>query len=421
MYDIEKILVVGAGTTGYLTAFHLCKKYPNKKITWIYPEENTPIGVGEAIVPDVSNFLKNFGVNHKDILKYCNGTLKFGVYFKGWNRPGEDFTFPFGYESANPRHNSSSQDRIMKTNKIPKNIFDYNNISTHFRVTELLDFLEKFGQKFENLNVFRKKVALEEIKNDYDLIIDCTGFERTISYIPDNFKSISDKIPNDQVFLFRHTYTDREKQCVPYTVAEAMEHGWCFNIPLKNELACGYVHHGKFDVKDEYLSYLEKKFNKKIDFSNIRTLKMITGRNKVHLKNNIVAMGLASCFIEPLESTGLYLVTSALKKLCDYIDGKIGEIEYNFSINEEFDTITDFIVEHYKYSKRDNEYWNFYKTVKTKKRTIDIFPNSGWDTIRSGFLEEVKRPTEPLDAKEMIEIHKGNPFHEWILNEENYT
>jgi tryptophan halogenase len=421
MNNIKNITVVGAGTTGYLTVFHLCETYPNKKITWIFPKENQPIGVGEAIIPDVSKFLENFGVRHQDILKHCNGTLKFGVYLKGWNRPNEDFTFPFGYESSNPRHNSSSQDRIMKTHKIPKKILEYKNISTHFRVTELLDYLDKFKEKYSNLTVIREKVSLEDIKGTYDLVIDCTGFERTISYIPNNFKSITDKIPNNQVFLFRHPYTDREKQCVPYTVAEAMNSGWCFNIPLRNELACGYVHDSKFDVKEEYINYLKEKFNIKVDPKNIKELKMITGRNNIHLKNNIVAMGLASCFIEPLESTGLYLVTSALKKLCDYIDEKITENEYNFFVNDEFDTVTDFIVEHYKFSKRDNEYWNFYKQIETKKRIINIFPNPGWDTIRSGFLPEVKRPVEPLDSKELIAIHKGENFHEWILKEENYT
>jgi tryptophan halogenase len=420
MSNIENIVVIGAGTTGYLTVFHLCETYPNKKITWIYPEENQPIGVGEAIIPDVSKFLNNFGITHKDILKNCNGTLKFGIYLKGWNTPGEDFTFPFGYESVNIKHNSASQDRIMKTHKIPKGIFEYQNISTHFRATELLMYMDKVKEKYLNLKVVRKEVTLNEIKDSYDLVIDCTGFERKISYLPDNFKNINDKIPNNQVFLFRHNYTDREKQCVPYTVAEAMNYGWCFNIPLRNELACGYVHDNKFDVTDEYIQYLEKKFNIKVQPEQLKKLKMITGRNKVHLKDNVVAMGLSSCFIEPLESTGLYLVTSSLRKLCDYIDEKITENEYNFFINEEFDTITDFIVEHYKFSKRSNDYWNFYKSVKTKKRTINIFPNSGWDTIRSGFLPEVKRPTESLDGKELIEIHRGKPFHEWILEEENY-
>jgi tryptophan halogenase len=421
MNNIQNITVVGAGTTGYLTVFHLCETYPDKKITWIYPEENNPIGVGEAIIPDVSRFLNNFGITHKDVLKNCNGTLKFGIKFKGWNTENEDFSFSFGYGSPNIKHNSASQTRIIETKKIPKKILEYSSISTHFRVTELLEYMEKIKEKYSNLTVIRKKVNLNDVKNSYDLIVDCTGFEKSVSYIPNNFKSITNKIPNNQVLLFRHSYTDREKQCVPYTVAEAMNYGWCFNIPLRNELACGYVHDNKFDIKDEFINYLQEKFNIEVNESNFKSLKMVTGRNEIHLKNNIVAVGLASCFVEPLESTGLWLVVDAVTKLCDYIDGKITEEEYNNYINNNFDAIVDWIVSHYKYSKRSNEYWDFYKNVPVKRNPIEIFPDSGWDVILSAFIPEVKRPVEPLDAKELIEIHKGEHFHEWILKEENYT
>ena len=421
MKDINRITVVGAGTTGYLTVFHLCHTYPDKKITWIYPVDNQPIGVGEAIIPDVSRFLGNLGISHQDILKNCNGTLKFGIHFKGWNKPGEDYVFTFGYETSNPKHNSASQQRIVQTKKIPEGIFEYQDMSTHFRVTELLAYLDKTTDRFSNLTIVRENTTLEKIKGTYDLVIDCTGFEKSISYIPDNFKPIFDKIPNDQVLLYRHTYTDRESQCVPYTVSAAMDAGWCFNIPLKHELACGYVHSSKFDVKEEYVAYLENKFKLKVDPKDIKTVKMTTGRNEIHLKDNIVAMGLASAFIEPLESTGLYLVTSAVTKLCEYIDGKITEDEYNFFINDEFDSIVDWIVCHYKYSKRSNQYWNHYKTVPTDRRPISIFPNSGWDTVLSAFLDDVKRPTESLDPKELIKIHKGKPFHEWILDEANFV
>ena len=148
---------------------------------------------------------------------------------------------------------------------------------------------------------------------------------------------------------------------------------------------------------------------------------MVTGRNKIHMKDNVVAMGLASNFIEPLESTGLFLVTGSLDKLCNYIDNKINEDEYNCLVNDQFDTLTDFIVAHYKFSKRSNLYWDHYKTVPIEKKPIPIFPNSGWDTILSAFLPEVKRPKEPLDPKELINIHKGTLYHKWIQDETNFT
>jgi tryptophan halogenase len=413
---IERITVVGGGTTGYLTVFRLAKQYPTKLITWIYPENNEPIGVGEAIIPEVSNMLlRCCGVTHKDIIKECNGTLKLGVHFVGWNTPDESFYFTFGHEPPNPRHNSASLDRIIDTGKVPADILDYTDISTHFRSTELLKCLDRIIHKFKNIKIERHAVTLEELEGTYDLLIDCTGFKRVLTQWPDNFLSIQDKIPNNQAYIYRTAYTDREKQCLPYTVASAMNYGWIFNIPLLNEIACGYVHPSKYNIMDEFIEYLKTKFGvDSIDESKIRKVPMITGRNHIHLKDNVVAVGLSSNFIEPLESTGLWMVVNALDYLTSYIDGTISEKEYNISINTEFDSLTDFIVAHYKYSKRSNEYWDHYKNISITRNPISMFPDSGWDSILSGFFPEVKRPKEPLDPKELINIHKGKKYYEWI-------
>jgi len=419
---IDRITIVGAGTTGYLTAFHLAHTYPNKTITWIYPEENQPIGVGEAIVPLVSDFLKRLGITHQDIINHCNGALKLGAWFEDFNVGKKHvYTFPFGFGSSSPAHNTSSMDRIMNTHKIPKDMLKYENISTHFRATDLLSFMDTRVKNYPNLHIKRKTVTKEELEGTYDFLIDATGFRKAISYMPDNFVSIKDKIPNDKALVFRHPYTNIEDQCHPYTKIKGMEYGWCWHIPLKDQLAIGYVHDSKFDVRDEFHKYAEKKFNIKIDPNDIKEVKMITGRNKVHLKDNVVAVGLASTFIEPLESTGLWLVSSAAERICSYIDGKISEEEYNNDTNYEYDGLTEFIVAHYRYTNRTNPYWDFYKTVPVKRQPILIFPNSGWDTIISAFLDNVSRPIEPIDPKEFINIHRGVPYYEWLQNEKNFT
>ena len=94
--NIRRITIVGGGTTGNFAALHLAKTYPDKEITWIYPEENNPIGVGEATVPEVSKFLANIGITDKDVIRECRGALKLGIKFCGFRKPGSDFTFPFG-------------------------------------------------------------------------------------------------------------------------------------------------------------------------------------------------------------------------------------------------------------------------------------------------------------------------------------
>jgi tryptophan halogenase len=420
--DIRRITVVGAGTTGYLTAFHLAKTYPEKTITWIYPEENQPIGVGEAIIPDVSRFLENIGVTHEDIIKKCNGTFKLGIRFEDFNTSRDPFyLFSFGYQSEVPKYNTAALERIMMTDKIPKDIYDYPSISTHFRATSLLEHMDTLLPHFKNMTVIRKTVTLEELEGTYDLIVDCTGFKRSISYRPDNFKSIVDQVPNNRAIIFRHAYTDKKTQCVPYTVIKAVDYGWMWHIPLGDQLVIGYVHDKQFEVREFFHKYVEQKFGISVDPSKFNQVEMITGRNEVHLKDNIVAVGLASSFIEPLESTGLFLVTSSVRKLCEYIDGNIDEDEYNGQVNHEFNALVEFIVAHYKYSDRTNPYWEFFKNVPVKRSPTQVFPDSGWDFILSAFLDDVKRPKEPLDPVEMLNIHKGTPFYKWLENEKNTT
>jgi Tryptophan halogenase len=419
--SIEKITVVGAGTTGYLTALCISKAYPSKSITWIYPEDNTPIGVGEAIVPAVANLLKMLGVSHADIIRECRGTIKLGSFFEGWNRPGESFSFPFGFNTENPRHNSASLERIIETGKVPDDILQYSDIATHFRATELLKYLDSVTPNFKNLTVERRTVTKEELEGTYDLLFDCTGFRREFSKWPDNFLSIQDKIPNNQAFIYRSSYTNIEKQCLPYTLAYAMDYGWVFNIPLKDEIACGYVHPDKYDVMDEFVEYLKNKFEvDNIDISKIRKVPMVTGRNKIHIKDNVVSMGLASMFIEPLESTGIFFVVVALNRIIQYINGKITEQEYSEAINNEYDALVDFIIAHYKYSARSNEYWDHYKNIEIGDPEISLFSKEALSVIMSGFDTGVARPKEKIDHRELINIHKGKKYHEWLQDPSNY-
>lgn len=421
--NIRRITIVGGGTTGCLTALHLTKTYPDKQITWIYPEDNDPIGVGEAIVPDVSNFLNNLGVSHDAIIRECNGSLKLGLRFENFNGNEDVFTFPFGGGVMDNKFNTTSIDHMMRTGNVPEDVFDYPDISTHFRAIDVLTFLNKTISKYSNITVERRTVTdKSELDGKYDLLIDATGFKRNLSYRPDNFLSLLDKIPNNTAFVFRHPYTDEKTQKMPYTTIRAMEYGWMWHIPLGDQLALGYVHDNKFDVKQEFIDFIKSKMGIDPDIAKIGTVKMITGRNKIHLAENVMAIGLASAFIEPLESTGLYLVTSSVRKLSRYLDGEITQDEYNEEVNKDFDAVVDFIIAHYKYSKRSNAYWDHYKNVDiVPYRPIDIFPQQSWDFILSGFLDDVKRPQEPLAPLELIKIQRSKPYYEWYKDAINIT
>jgi tryptophan halogenase len=411
--NIRRITIVGAGTSGYLAAFWLAHRYPNKTITWIYPNENNPIGVGEALVPKSSNFLHDIGITHKDIIKFCNGTLKLGIVFDGFNTPGERFSFPFGI-GVGDKHNTASIDRIINTEKIPNNILDYPDIATHFRTTELAQYLDTKVPNFPNLKIERRSVTKEELEGTYDLLIDSTGFARQVSKVENNFKDFSNIIPNNRALTARIPYTNNEKQCKPYSLFKAMEYGWCWHIPLGDRLAFGYVHNNQYDVTDEFHNHLEEYMECSIDRSVISTVNFITGRNIKHLNGNIVSIGLASTFIEPLESTGIYLIVSSIEKIGKWIDQKITEEQYNTEVNNNFDAIVNFIAAHYKYSQRDNNYWNHFKRLNVEKYVkTDIFPQEAWDYILSGF-NLASRPKENIDPQELINIHRGTPYYKWI-------
>lgn len=396
----------------------MAKQYPAKEIVWTYPEENSPIGVGEALIPDVSHFLNDLGISHRDVVRNCNGTLKLGIMFDGFNQEGEKFTFPFGVGQTN-KHNSSSLDRMIATNKVPDDIYDYKDISVHFRATDLLAYMDTLVGQFKNLTVVRKQATKDDAVG-FDLVVDSTGFKKLLTNWEDNFVGISDKVPNNKALVFRAPYTDKQFQCVPYSIFKAANHGWIWNIPLGDQLAVGYVHCDKFDVMDEFVEYIQEKFHMKVEKADIGSVGMRTGRNKVHLKDNVVAIGLCSAFIEPIESTGLYLTTSALKRLKSYIDGTLSEHEYNQQTNDEFDGVMNFILAHYKYSKRSNEYWDMYKNAEVEDgKEIEIFPAEAWDYILSGFRSDVTRPKDTVNPQELINIQRGKKFYSWLENERN--
>lgn len=413
MRDIRSIAVVGAGTSGYLTVCYLCNKFPQIMVDWIYPKANNPIGVGEAVVPKVQQFLADIDISVSDILQHCNGGLKLGVEFDGFSKKGHRFFHPFGDDSK-------EQTLILESwhqNKVPVNVLQLEDIATHFDVGDLMSYMDTKMSAFDNLSVIRDEVTIADL-DTYDIIVDSTGFERNIisDITDDNFISISDKIPNNAALVYRSNYSDKQAQQLPYTTCTAMESGWIWQVPLQHRVGLGYIHNDAYDVRDEFISFLQNRF-KGVDESLIRSIPMKIGRNKAHLVDNVVCIGLSSCFIEPLESTGLYLIVTSIELLGKYINSEITSIEFNNAINDEFDTILNFILAHYKYTQNDNNYWNFYKDLQVDNfKENNIFPCTSWEYILDG-MDQYTKNTERLPIREMLHLLKQSTYNEWLDNE----
>ena len=417
----RRITIVGGGTAGYLTALYFLKKNKDIDITWIYPENNKPIGVGEATVPYVTNFLKDLGITIEDVIGKIGGSLKIGARFDNWSGKGSSFCHPFG----NTDQDSVEIEWLMKNNLIPLDILErYDDLAMNFDVRDLVLYLDEEFKKYANLKIERRFIKDVSEIND-DIIIDCTGFAKSLINAgqPENFKSISHIIPNNKALAFKTNYTDIDNQQTAYTVLTATDKGWIWKTPLKNAITFGYIFNDKDDVKDEFIKFVENALQTKIDTSKILEIPMITGRNINHTRHQgsktIYSIGLSSFFIEPLEASGLYLTAFGIELLDKLIKNEITEEFYNSEYNREFDAVTDFISAYYRYSSNTGEYWNFYKNLQIEKhRKNSLFPARSWHYILSGLGEEERRLK--INAESIIKIRKGITYKEW-LNAKDFT
>lgn len=407
----KNITVVGAGTSGYFTVLYLCTKFPNYNIEWIYPEENKTIGVGEATVSSVIDFLEYLGLSKETILRELNGSLKLGIKFKDFYKKGHEFIHPFGTTIDNAQFLKE----CIEKNVVPDDILSYKEIAMHFDVNEITNYFNNKFKEFKNLEIKRCTISnIDEIENK--IIIDCTGFNKTLidQAIQNNFIDITDKIPNNKAFVYRDNY-DNDEQKVPYTTASAMEYGWIWEIPLKNKISYGYVHDKKYNVKSEFIEFLRTKFNH-VDESKINEIDILTGRNKKHIvfykEKIIIAVGLSSFFIEPLESTGLHLVKIGIETLGKYLNNEITNEEYDSIYNHEFDSILNFIILHYKYSLNSNDYWDSFKNLDVELYTKNsTFYEKSWKYILSGY-DKIDF-NHKLNSNNMLKLRKCKPYNNW--------
>jgi len=367
----NNITVIGGGTAGHLTVLFLHKHFPNKDITWIFPKDNNPIGVGEASVPYVQNFLQGLGISITDILESAQGNLKLGIKFKKFF--DTDRYHPFG----NDREESETLLDFMKLNKVPDNIIKYNDIATQFDTTLILPII--YDMVKDNVKILRREFCEKDIK---DIVIDCTGFNRHVlsKY---NFKGIeqSQKIQNNTALVFKTKKVFNE----PYSTFTALSYGWTWKIPLQNKTSFGYVFNSdKISINDAKIKF--KKYLKSLNLYEKRgftLIPMITGRNKeyfIETDNAIItSIGLSSFFIEPLESTGLYFVCYSLNLLKDVINGDITETEYTNIFNKEFDGVIDFILAHFTESTHPE--FEYIEEQPELYKDIDIFPTQSWDYL----------------------------------------
>lgn len=405
-FPVKKICIFGAGSAGWVTALGLRSMLRGIDVTIVCPKNHSSIGVGESTLPDLLQLLNEAGIDLPEFMAETNSVFKHGMYFKNWNGEGTEYWHPFSflpregnlYSRAHHYHNMNKVDPI----KFPrKNYYKHvhpswtlaieNNLSStemghalHINAIEFADYIRRFvGNSIRvidcnthqiNHNSQRiESIVVDGVKIEADLYIDCTGFSKALISKVSNLENDGYEA-NINVALFgRVQYSHPSVNFIPYTKGEATKHGWIWTTPIRNQVGTGYCYHSDFTTEEEARTDFIKYWNGALTEENIRKIPFSSTSLKRPWTSNVVAIGLSSGWVEPLEATGLSTFIQAINSLTRFLENHYYDNDvinrYNASIVNQIEDVKDFIDVHYSLSSRkDSEFWRWATSRKIHPR-----------------------------------------------------
>jgi len=438
---VRRIVIVGGGTAGWMAAAPLARRLrqgvgPACEIILVESPEIGTIGVGEATLPPVRAFNRSLGLVESDFVRRTQASFKLGIEFRDWGRLGHRFFHGFGDFGPSIENRSSFMHwlRLARAGNMP----GYEDWSTatvmarenrftppqgdvpsaangysyayHFDAGlyagVLRDLALQHGvQRVEGTvadaelrphDGFIAALKLADGRRiDGDLFIDCSGFRGLLieGALHAGYEDWSDMLPCDSALAVPSVRADR---LTPYTMSTAREAGWQWRIPLQHRTGNGHVYCSGFTSDDAAARALLEGLDTPA-LAEPRPLRFTTGRRRKAWVRNCVAIGLAAGFVEPLESTSIQLIMDGVGGLIELFPGRdfapqLAD-EYNRRIAFKYESVRDFIVLHYKLTRRtDTAFWRHCAAMPipdTLQHQIDLFRSSGRVAIidRDGFAE----------------------------------
>ena len=393
--QIRKVVIAGGGTAGWLAATALSHQFRDRlDITLIESEQIGTVGVGESTVPPIRTFHRFLQIDEQEFLRAVAGTFKLSISFENWRRPGERYIHPFGttgqgtwaagfhhfwLDSQRRGMTSELGDFCLETVASRGDQFSLQtqpqvNYAYHFDAGLYAKFLRR---KAEGYGLRRVEGKIREVRQhpdsgfisalvledgqvvEGDLFIDCTGFRGLLieQTLQTGYEDWKQWLPSDRAVAMQ---VESMGPPVPYTRAIAHEAGWRWQIPVQHRVGCGLVFSSLHMSDDE----AKAKLLKDVGGQPIREpflVPFVTGRRLKSWNKNVVSLGLASGFIEPLESTSIHLAITAVVRLVqmfpfDGIAPSLVDI-YNETSRAEMEHVRDFIILHYHATQRDEPMW----------------------------------------------------------------
>ncbi len=405
---VKKILIVGGGTAGWMTAAALARwlEKVDIQVTLIESELIGTVGVGEATVPGIHQFIKDLAIKESEFIKATNATFKLGIEFEHWAGLDKQFFHPFaGYGvqiedrpfyktwwSAKNQGYTEGLDKfclctqLAKAGKFAQPSFDessrlaWYNYAYHFDASLFAKFLRAYAEQrnvkriegkinhvqLDPTNGFIQSVSLESGQIlEGDLFVDCTGMPALLigKTLGVGYEDWSHWLPCDSALAVQ---TKSVVEPDPFTRSSARAAGWQWHIPLQHRVGNGYVYSSQFisheQAREELLNNLTGE-----RVTEPKLIRFTTGMRNDFWSKNCVAIGLSSGFLEPLESTSISLIQTGINKLTSFL--------VNFEIDEkhvaeanrlnrlEYERIRDFIILHYKLNGRSNPFWQHVRAM----------------------------------------------------------
>jgi tryptophan 7-halogenase len=425
MKDPLEIVILGGGTAGWMAATALVSSLPRDRcrVRLVESDEIGIVGVGEATLPQMKNFNDSVGVDEAEMMRATNGTFKLGIEFVDWGYQGSRYIHPFGVHGpADMAHifhhrwvralrrgwESGLEDYSFAVQAARNGRFDFPG-SDQSKIASTFSYAYHFDASLysrylrtiaEQRGAVRTEGKVREIVQDPesgdvrslvlesgeeisgDLFIDCSGFRSLLlgKTLGAGWEDWSKWLPCDRAFAV----PSERDELSPYTRSTAMEAGWRWRIPLQHRTGNGYVCSTAFIGEDEASNALLRGLETR-PLAEPRMLKFQAGRRVVSWEKNCVAVGLSSGFLEPLESTSIYLIQVAILQLIPLLPGKRIDArlrdEFNRQIDREYERIRDFLILHYKLNRRDDaELWRYCAAMEVPDsltRKIELFRHSG--------------------------------------------
>ncbi len=400
--DPIRILIVGGGTAGWMSAAILAPFAQNGyEITLVESDEIGTVGVGEATIPQINLYNAALGIDEDAFLKETQGTFKLGIEFADWLRPGHRYMHAFGsigrdvgvvpfqhyWARAFPQGQAKSLDHYalneaaaysgrmqrgkLKTTDALADMpyafhFDATLYAAYLRKLSVARGVRRIEGKITGTDRHGETGDLVSVtletgeKVEADFFIDCSGFRGLLieGALETGYEDWSQWLPCNSAVAVPCAKVEAPN---PYTRATARSSGWQWRIPLQHRTGNGYVYCNDYLSDDEAAATLLANLDGEAT-ADPRQLRFTTGRRKKFWNHNVIALGLAGGFMEPLESTSIFLVQSGLSRLIKMLPRKSSNpaiaAEFNRQTSFEFETIRDFLVLHYKATQRDDSpFW----------------------------------------------------------------